>query len=275
MARRAGVTPFSLTATTIEGSSSSHQHRRSPSQLPYQQHPQAHAHHHSQGGFRTDTGSIGGSSSGSGMPSPRYGRGGNPSIPLPSPPQPPPPPPPPPMSMHESRLGTGLGIGRSSTSSGRGLGSSGGRERGSTPGRGAYSFSGGPSDPANAMYHYNQHTSRSQQHPQVGFGLPPIQTSGGPPPPLPQQERLGGGSVLPSLAEITTGVSPYSTPAYSLAPSSAPSTFKMDNPGAGSSMGFSAYPTSYGPESPSLTGAAGKRRASPIVEPRDHRRRYH
>ncbi|KAL1894555.1 hypothetical protein Sste5346_005790 [Sporothrix stenoceras] len=130
MARRAGVTPFSLTATTIEASSSGH-HRRSPSHLSYQQHPQAHGHHHSQGGFRPDTGSAGGSSS-SGALSPRYGRSGNPSMPLP----------PPPMSMHGDRLASGLGM-SSSSSSGRGFGSSSGRrERGSTPGRGGSSFGG-------------------------------------------------------------------------------------------------------------------------------------
>ncbi|KAL1909333.1 hypothetical protein Sste5344_004728 [Sporothrix stenoceras] len=190
MARRAGVTPFSLTATTIEASSSGH-HRRSPSHLSYQQHPQAHGHHHSQGGFRPDTGSAGGSSS-SGALSPRYGRSGNPSMPLP----------PPPMSMHGDRLASGLGM-SSSSSSGRGFGSSSGRrERGSTPGRGGSSFGGGPSDPANAIYHYHQH--HPQQHQHVGPGLPPIQT-GGEPPPLQQQERPGGSSTLPSFAEITTG----------------------------------------------------------------------
>ncbi|CAK7198930.1 hypothetical protein SEUCBS139899_001598 [Sporothrix eucalyptigena] len=258
MARRAGVTPFSLTASTIEASSSSGQHhRRSPSQLPYQQHPQAHAHHHSQSSFRADTGSAGGSSS-SGAPSPRYGRGGNPSMPLP---------PPPPMSMHGDRLVTGLGV---SGSSGRGYGGSGRRERGSTPGRGGSSFGGGPSDPANAMYHYHQHPSQ-QQHQHVGPGLPPIQTGGGPPP-LPPQERAGGSGVLPSFAEITTGVSPYSTPAYSLGASPAPSN--TDSPGPGPGMGFSAYPAGYGQEGPSSAGAAGKRRASPNFEPREHRRRY-
>lgn len=44
--------------------------------------------------------------------------------------------------------------------------------------------------------------------PAPGPGLPPIQ---------PGRERGGGGGMqLPSVAELTTGVSPYSTPAYSL-----------------------------------------------------------
>lgn len=261
MARRAGVTPFSLTATTIEASSSGH-HRRSPSHSSYQQHPQAHSHHHSQGGFRTDTGSAGGSSS-SGAPSPRYGRGGNPPVPLP---------PPPPMSMHGDRLVTGLGV--SSGSSGRGFGSSGRRDRGGTPSRGGSSFGGGPSDPANAMYHYHQHNPQQHQH--AGPGLPPIQTGGGPPP-LQPQERAGGSGALPSFAEITTGVSPYSTPAYSLGASPAPSN--TDSPGPSAGHGFLAYSTggygvATGPEPPTSAGAAGKRRASPNVELREHRRRY-
>ncbi|CAK7217474.1 hypothetical protein SBRCBS47491_003178, partial [Sporothrix bragantina] len=206
-----------------------------------------------------------GGSSSSGAVSPRYGRGGNPPIPLP---------PPPPMSMHENRLVTGLGA-SSSSSSGRGFGSSGRRERGSTPGRGGGSFGGGPSDPANAMYHYHQQHPLHSQHQHMGPGLPPIQTGGGPPP-LPPQERAGGSGVLPSFAEITTGVSPYSTPAYSLGASPAPSN--MDSPGPGPGMGFSAYGSGYGvatgPEHPSSVGPAGKRRASPNFEPRDHRRRY-
>lgn len=45
--------------------------------------------------------------------------------------------------------------------------------------------------------------------PAPGPGLPPIQSVG--------RERGGGGGMqLPSVAELTTGVSPYSTPAYSL-----------------------------------------------------------
>ncbi|ERT00031.1 myb DNA-binding protein domain containing protein [Sporothrix schenckii 1099-18] len=264
MARRAGVTPFSLTATTVETSTPGH-HHQSPSQMSYQQHPLAIAHHHSQGGFRTDTGSAGGSIS-SGALSPRYGRGSgsNPSIPLP---------PPPPMSMHADRLVTGLG--GSSSSSGRGFGSSGRRERGGTPVRGGGSFGGGPSDPANAMYHYHQHHPQQQQQ-HAGPGLPPIQTGVGPPP-LQQQERSGGSGTLPSFAEITTGVSPYSTPAYSLGASPAPSN--TDSPGPGSGHGLSGYTTGGywagpGPEPPTSAGAAGKRRASPNFEPRDHRRRY-
>ncbi|EPE08786.1 myb dna-binding domain protein [Ophiostoma piceae UAMH 11346] len=181
MAQRAGVTPFSLTATAIETSSSSHYHHRSPTHTPYQhqhqhqqhQHQQLHSHHQSQGGMRGDTGSVGGGIS-SGAPSPRYGRGGNPSIALP---------PPPPSSMIGDRLVPGLGQ--------RTFGGPGGRhEHGGTPGRGT--GAGGPSDPSNNMYHYQQHPQQQYQH--VGPGLPPIQT-GGPPLPL-QHERAGTGVLL-------------------------------------------------------------------------------
>ncbi len=251
MARRAGVTPFSLTATTIEASSS--HSRRSPPNMPYQH------HHHSQSGFRTDPGSGGGSSS-SGAPSPHYGRGSHQSVPLP----------PPPLSMH--------GI---SSGSVRGFAPGMRHERGSTPGR-AGAVGGGPSDPANTMYHYHQH-SQQQLYQHAGPGLPPIQATGGPPPPsLLQQERPGvGGGVLPSFAEITTGVSPYSTPAYSLGTSPAPSTTESPGPGSGPSYSLSgttvasAYSMGYGPGggvSESLSAA--KRRASPIFEPREQRRRY-
>lgn len=66
-----------------------------------------------------------------------------------------------------------------------------------------------PPRPTPADFMYDHHTP-----PAPGPGLPPIQPPGG-------RERggvggVGGGMQLPSVAELTTGVSPYSTPAYSL-----------------------------------------------------------
>ncbi|OAA66473.1 myb DNA-binding domain containing protein [Niveomyces insectorum RCEF 264] len=286
MARRAGVTPFSLTATAIEPSSSQQLLRRSPPRGLYQQHQQTHTHHHSQGSIRADTGSAGGSSS-SGAPSPRYGRGGHPAVPLP----------PPPPLLHGDRTLTGFGGG-----SGVGSGSvtrpvaGGGRwegERSTGPRsmRSGGAEGGGPTDPSNPMYHYQQQPF--QQHYQsVVLGLPPIQTGSGPPPlqhQHQQMERMGasgpaggqGGAAgaLPSFAEITTGVSPYSTPAYSLGASPAPS--QTASPGPGPLLpGLSSYPPGHGgsggrsSEPPTSAGGSGKRRASPNMEPREQRRRY-
>lgn len=79
------------------------------------------------------------------------------------------------------------------------------------------------------------------------FGLAPIQTNHPP---------GRGGGLLPSVAELTTGVSPYSTPAYSVGglPSASPVHSATASPGP-----LLPSMSSYAPLEPS----SGKRRASP------------
>jgi hypothetical protein len=75
----------------------------------------------------------------------------------------------------------------------------------------------------------------------------------------------GGGPMLPSVAELTTGVSPYSAPAYAMS---------MPMPISGG--GFSS-PGPFLPPMGSMQdrsqGGDGKRRGSPGVEPREASRR--
>ena len=104
----------------------------------------------------------------------------------------------------------------------------------------------GPPDPAEMGY-----------GPQLGLGpgLAPIQTG------------MHGRGMLPSVAELTTGISPYSTPAYSTGlPSASPAASATASPG---------------PMLPSMSGygqlepIVPKRRASPQTEPRETSRRRH
>lgn len=93
-----------------------------------------------------------------------------------------------------------------------------------------------------------------------GPGLPPLQTG---------RERAGGGGgmQLPSVAELTTGVSPYSTPAYSLGGASA-------SPSATASPRTSAMqgaPVNYSPEG----SFGGKRGRSSPDSGREATRRRH
>lgn len=98
-------------------------------------------------------------------------------------------------------------------------------------------------------------------------GLAPIQTTSlGP--------GQGRGGVLPSVAELTTGVSPYSTPAYSVgAPSASPIHSATASPvpllpplgySSSSSYGYTHLESSSG----------SKRRASPDVSRETSRRRH-
>jgi hypothetical protein len=94
-----------------------------------------------------------------------------------------------------------------------------------------------------------------------GYGLAPIQTTNlGPPP-----SQGGRGGMLPSVAELTTGISPYNTPAYSVVggpgpgggiPSMSPSATASPGPGGTLLPALSPYP-------PFEAAGAGKRRASP------------
>lgn len=85
-----------------------------------------------------------------------------------------------------------------------------------------------------------------------GPGLAPIQN---------QQPSRGAG-MLPGVAELTTGVSPYNTP--------------VGTPGAGSIVGVSQGPLYSSLASYSMESAGSKRRASspdPILRDANHRRR--
>lgn len=92
-----------------------------------------------------------------------------------------------------------------------------------------------------------------------GPGLPPLQTG--------RERGVGGGMQLPSVAELTTGVSPYSTPAYSLGGASA-------SPSATASPRTSAMqgpPMNYSPEG----SVGGKRGRSSPDSGRETARRRH
>ncbi|KAI1132126.1 hypothetical protein F5Y10DRAFT_5427 [Nemania abortiva] len=94
-------------------------------------------------------------------------------------------------------------------------------------------------------------------HPHSGGHLAPIQTQKPPP-------RQG---MLPTFAELTTGVSPYSTPAYSVGvPSASPV------PSATASPGPYMPPLGY----PQHESASSKRRRSPdVLPPYESARRRH
>ncbi|KAI1167191.1 hypothetical protein F5B18DRAFT_477507 [Nemania serpens] len=94
-------------------------------------------------------------------------------------------------------------------------------------------------------------------HPHSGGHLAPIQTQKPP-------QRPG---MLPTFAELTTGVSPYSTPAYSAGlPSASPVPSSTASPGPYMPLGY-----------PPLESAAGgsKRRRSPEAPPYETGRRRH
>lgn len=104
-------------------------------------------------------------------------------------------------------------------------------------------------------------------HPQ---GLAPIQAQ-----PL---ARGGGGGMLPGLHELTTGVSPYSTPAYAMGPggiqAASPVPSQTASPGPGPMLpALGNYPSLP----PPLEASGSKRRASPpdVGSRETSRRRHH
>lgn len=250
MARRAGVTPFSLQTSGAEGSQALH--RTSPSR----------GHRHSPS-YST--------SLSHGIHSPRYGRT---PVPGPMPAHVPPPghgvgvPPPPYTAISPPAISGGATIAA---------------RRESIPPR---------------HHHYQHHLqppSPQDPYSMPGPGLPPIQ---------PGAPGQGRGGTLPGVAELTTGISPYSTPAYSLSvPTTSPAASSTASPGPGGS-GQSLPPlSSYYRQSPPppphqyhyqqqqqqqhqqpppqhyessrSSTAAGKRRASPEVMARETSRRRH
>ena len=116
-----------------------------------------------------------------------------------------------------------------------------------------------------------EHTTHNIEHggaggylPGPSLGLAPIQTG---------SFSQGRGGMLPSVAELTTGVSPYSTPAYSAGvPSASPVHSATASPGP-YLPALSNYPPP--PQQPEPS-SAGKRRASPDYGSREtSRRRQH
>ncbi|RYO93802.1 hypothetical protein DL764_007921 [Monosporascus ibericus] len=210
MARRAGVTPFSLTAQNVDNQQGGHHHRGSPRH--------GHGHSHSQGSApreligpggrwaRAAAGAGGGITTASTTSSPQQ-------------PQQPPPPPPPPMPMPT--------LSRSYTTATR---RNSGTSTAPAPHQHYHHLPVVPHHTHHHPSHHSEHVLAAavegyphpHQHPmhyahhQGGGGVPlaPIQT----PHQSPRQQSLRGtGMMLPGVAELTTGVSPYSTPAYSIA----------------------------------------------------------
>ncbi|KAK4240288.1 snRNA-activating protein complex subunit 4 [Achaetomium macrosporum] len=170
----------------------------------------------------------------SGLPSPRYTRG---------PPVPPMPPSAPP----------------STPTSGRTLSS----RRESLPPRPSF----GPPLYEQAEYGYRPSSASTP-----GIGLAPIQTSN--PFGSGQGPSQGGrGGTLPSLAELTTGVSPYSTPAYSISGGVHSGTASPGGAPLGPLLpAFLPYPA---PLEPAGSAAAKRRASPPDVGTREASRRRH
>ncbi|KAI0011717.1 hypothetical protein F4779DRAFT_615333 [Xylariaceae sp. FL0662B] len=102
-----------------------------------------------------------------------------------------------------------------------------------------------------------EHVEGFGYHTQHGAALAPIQTQSQPPRP---------GMLLPGVAELTTGVSPYSTPAYSVGvPSASPVHSATGSPAPFMpTMGY-----------PPLEPASSKRRRSPETRSPETSRRRH
>ncbi|KKA26939.1 hypothetical protein TD95_001059 [Thielaviopsis punctulata] len=111
------------------------------------------------------------------------------------------------------------------------------------------------------------------------------------PPPIPMEQQLPhselaplhpqqhsharSSGLLPSVAELTTGVSPYSTPAYSMGGHSlSPVAQSEPSPGPPLLPSISGYPPTASASSP-YESVGSKRRASPEGIPRDGPRRYY
>lgn len=144
--------------------------------------------------------------------------------------------------------------------------------------------------------HYQHHLrppSRDEAYGMPGPGLPPLQPGG-----APGQSR---GGMLPGVAELTTGVSMYSAPAYSRSvPSAGSAASGTGSPGSASGRHNLSSLSAYRQLSPAVPpyhqeqyrspaqryqqqhyepapsgSAAGKRRASPEVMARETSRRRH
>ncbi|KAI0601859.1 hypothetical protein F4775DRAFT_356759 [Biscogniauxia sp. FL1348] len=125
-----------------------------------------------------------------------------------------------------------------------------------------------PPPPSQHQHHHHHHHHQQHHAPP----LPPHHHGGGPLAPIqPQNQPVPRPGLLPGVAELTTGVSPYSTPAYSVGvPSASPA-----HSAATASPGPYMPPLNYPPIEPA--GASAKRRRQPspeIINPETSRRRH-
>lgn len=127
-----------------------------------------------------------------------------------------------------------------------------------------------PLPPQHAAMHAHAHTHahpESHQQQQHGQGAYEYTPQGGPLAPIQAQGHSRPPGMLPGLAELTTGVSPYSTPAYSIGiPSVSPAQSATASPGP------FVHTLGY----PPLEPVGSKRRRSPDnASPEASRRRHH
>lgn len=264
MARRAGVTPFSMAVTTTENPSSSHCHQFS-SQLPRQQYSRADTYRHAHNSLTNSTGSI--DEYGSETPSPQYRRNGDPTMPIPSPL---------PSQMQDSRPFTTPCF---DSSLGFGLEPSTRQKYGYAPGRVRTSFGSSSSNLANADYQYHENVLPTQWHQEVYSSLTLPRASNGPLP-LPCQERSGRSGMLPSFAEVMAGVSPvYVVPTYPSDVNLALGGRESCEDGTGTALIANRdsvkREATTGAAHISSVSAGRKRRTTSTNEPREQRRQLH
>jgi len=117
------------------------------------------------------------------------------------------------------------------------------------------------------------------QHPELGYGYPHPHlhphSAGVPLAPIQTQNPPGRPGMLPSVAELTTGVSPYSTPAYSVGvPSASPVHSATASPGP--YMPPLGYPPlEPGPSSGPGAGGSKRRRSPETLHYETSRRKHH
>ena len=266
MARRAGVVPFSLSSGGLDSSGGMPYpaHRVSPSR--------GHAHTQSHGGMSRELG----------LPPTRYGRASPHHHQQQQHHHHPPPPPPPPHHLHM--------VGGVSGGGGRALAA----RRESLPRTLPDPMEGYPPHMVPPP-HQHHHPHHQGMPPALGHLAPIHQVP--PPPPTtmaPQAAGGGGGPMLPGVAELTTGVSPYSTPAYSasLPPPRGGASPQLHphalHPSTGGYPSPSPHPLQqhHAPTPPppppasypaldSSSAHGSKRRASPDLPREASRRRHH
>ncbi|KAI1506549.1 hypothetical protein F5X99DRAFT_7584 [Biscogniauxia marginata] len=142
----------------------------------------------------------------------------------------------------------------------------------------AYIYAAPP--PPYQHHHHHHHQQQQQQHHTQPQHHHSHHHGGGPLAPIQQNQPPPRPGLLPGVAELTTGVSPYSTPAYSVGvPSASPA-----HSAATASPGPYMPPLSYPPLEPAggvsgMSVSANKRRRQPspesIMPPETSRRRHH
>ncbi|KAI5927996.1 hypothetical protein F4810DRAFT_170275 [Camillea tinctor] len=130
----------------------------------------------------------------------------------------------------------------------------------------AYTYAAPPPSQHQHQHHHHHHHHQQHHAPpplphQVGDLLAPIQ---------PQNQPALRPGMLPGVAELTTGVSPYSMPAYSVGvPSASPA-----HSAATASPGPYMPPLNYPPLEPAGASAKRRRQSPEIMTPETSRRRH-